>query len=230
MSKILFPIILVCFFLNSILVACGAPATQNPIPETETAIPVARATETEVIIPSPTEVIATLTPTPEFAPFCEPAVASTLSPLQCQVPIAEQSSTYCTNKIPYNLILINEGATYEVLGERIECSDAGTKDGKQIVACTGPIAEAFELRVCDPACAPPTLQAEITQCPQDYSFDSLRGCCTQELQETGQNCVLLSLVTKSCVINCNEISKQSACEKNSACTWDNTNSVCQVRE
>ena len=71
-------------------------------------------------------------PTPEFAPFCETG-AQTASPLsQCQVPIVEESSTFCSDKAPYNLILMDEGLTYEVLTEGFVCSDAGMKNDKQI--------------------------------------------------------------------------------------------------
>jgi hypothetical protein len=93
------------------------------------------------------------------------------------------------------------------------------------------MSSSFDLKVCDPACAIPTMQAEITQCPQDSIYDNLRGCCTQELGPVDQNCMILNPAIKSCVVNCSEIIKQSACEKNSyACEWDDNNDVCQLRQ
>lgn len=231
MSKTPYPIILTGLLLIGITVACNIPFTEILQPETETPTPTVRPTETATLLRTPTEIVPSPTATPEYAPFCAPDAASIPTPAQCQLPIAEQSTVFCTNKIPYNLIFINEGATYEVLSAGFQCTDAGMKDGKKILTCTGPMSSSFELRVCDPACAVPTIQAEITQCPQAYIYDSLRGCCTQEPQPIDQNCVLLSLGTKSCVVNCNELIKKSACEKNSyACEWDETNDVCQVRQ
>jgi hypothetical protein len=171
-----------------------------------------------------------VTPTQAFAPICDPGAASIPTPAGCQLPIAEQRSVFCTNKKPYNLIIMNEGATYQLLSDSFRCLDEGIKDGKQRVSCTGPMSTSFELRVCDPACAIPTVQAEITQCPQDYIYDTLRGCCTQELQPADQGCILLSLGTRSCVVNCGEFTNKSACEKNSyACQWNDGVRECQLR-
>jgi hypothetical protein len=230
MSKIPYLRILTGLLLVGISVACNMLFTQAPQPETETPVPTASPTETATLIPAPTEFVAPVTPTPELAPFCDPGFVANPTPSQCQLPIAEQSSVFCTNKIPYNLIFINAGSTYQVLSEGFQCSDAGMQDGRQMVTCTGPMASSFDLRVCDPGCAIPTAQAEITQCPQAYIYDNLRGCCTQELQSIDQSCVMLSLGTKSCVVNCGEFTNKTACENNSyACQWDDTNKVCQLR-
>jgi hypothetical protein len=216
--------------LIGIIMACNMPSMQISQPETETPPPAASSTNTATPIPTATVFVATNTPTPEFAPFCEPDTEINLTP-QCQLPLAEQSSVFCTNKIPYNLIFINPGSTYDVLSDGFKCSDAGMKDGRQMITCTGPMASTFELIVCDPACAIPTVQAEITQCPQDYYYNDLQGCCAQEPQLIDQNCVLLSLETRSCVVNCGKFTTKSACENNSfACKWDANSSVCRLRK
>ena len=231
MSKITYAKFLAGLLLIGIIMACNMPSIQVSQPETETPISTASPTDTATPVPTATEFVAPDTATPEFAPFCEPGAASNLTPPPCQLPIAEQSSLFCTNKIPYNLIFINEGATYEVLSEGFKCSDAGMKDGKQMITCTGPMASSFELRVCDPACAIPTIQAEITQCPQDFYYNDLQGCCAQEPQLTDQNCVSLNLGTKSCVVDCSVFTKKSTCDNNSnACIWDADNNVCQLRK
>jgi hypothetical protein len=179
----------------------------------------------------PTATLAPVTPTPKFAPFCGPDPTSGLAPSQCRLPIAEQSSVFCQDKSPYNLIYINEGATYELFGEGFRCSDAGVKDGKMQVICTGPMALPFELKVCDPACALPVYQPEVTDCPEEYVFDDLRSCCTKQPLPADQNCVVLKLETKSCVINCGVYKNQSSCEKNFfACNWDDENEVCKLRK
>ena len=230
MSKTMRARITTGLLLIGMLAACNLPSTQILQTETETPLPTAIPTETATSAPTATEFVVPATATPEFAPFCEPDAASNLPPSQCQLPIAEQSTVFCTNKIPYNLILINEGATYEVLSDGFNCSDAGMKDNKRMLTCTGPMASSYELMVCDLACALPTIQAKVTQCPQDYTFDNLLGCCAQEPPSADQNCVLLELKTNVCVVDCSAYTKESACEKNSyACIWDGSNNVCQQR-
>lgn len=246
MSKTLFPRIFTGLLLIGSLVACSIPFTQIDQSETEipTLISTAGPTETEAPLPTaipsntpilaPTQFIAPVAATPKFAPFCQPSSASVLTPtpFQCEIPIAEESSVYCSNKVPYNLILINEGSTYESLSEDITCSTAGRKAGKQMLTCTGPVGFPFELKVCDPACAIPTFQAGTTHCPQTYNFNNLLNCCEQEPQPIDQNCVVLELQTKRCAMDCSEFNNnRSACEKNFyACEWDVERNVCQLRK
>jgi hypothetical protein len=227
------------------LMACGAPSTQTLIPETETPEPTepnVRATNTETpiptvqstdigtLVPIPSEFVALPTATPKFAPFCDVVAESTLMAAQCHQPIAEQSSAFCEKKVPYNLISINEGAWYELLNERFQCTDAGFKDGKKLVTCTGPMGLPFELKVCDPACALPSYSSTITRCPEEYTYDTLRSCCTQKLQPADHYCISLRLEAKSCVINCGEFTSQSTCEKYfHSCEWYGEENACRPR-
>jgi len=201
---------------------------------TGTAIPTSLPTidDSRPAVPEPTIGISP-TPTPKFAPFCQPSSANvfTPTPFQCQVPVAEQSSLYCADKVPYNLVLINEGSTYEVLNEEVTCNEAGTKDGRQLLTCTGPMAFSFDLRVCDPACAIPTFQASTTHCPQYYTFNDTLNCCEQEPQPVDQNCVVLKLQVKTCSIDCSVYDKEKTCDKNAyACEWDPYSNTCQLKK
>ena len=230
MSKPQNPRILTGFLLVALLLACTLSTTQTQQPATETSIPSIAPTETATLAPIPTETAISLTATMEFAPICEPGAALVPTPAECQLPIAEQRSVFCTHKVPYNLIVMNEGATYQVLSDSFRCLDEGVKDGKQRISCTGPMSTSFELRVCDPACAVPTVQAEITGCPAGYVFNTVLGCCTQDLQPVDQGCIVLSLGTRSCVVDCGEFKSKSACEKNAyACEWNASNKTCQLR-
>lgn len=230
MNKTLYPTILIGLLLIAISAACTMPFLSTSQSETEMPAPVTVPTETATPISTPTEFVAPATATPEFAPLCEPGAASVPTPSTCQLPIAEEGDAFCTKKVPYNLILLNAGATYEVLNEGFVCSDAGIINGKQALTCTGPMASPFRVKVCDPACAVPTVQAELTQCPQDYFYNNQQGCCSQELLLVDQNCELLTLETKSCVVDCSVFNKKTACEKNSyACEWNAENKVCQLR-
>ena len=255
MGKSLYPKILTGLLLIGISMACRIQFTRIPQPETETSvstpgpketetsIPTASLSETKTLVPTAypsetatpvpalTEFFARATATPKFAPFCEPNPARVVTPTQCQIPIAEQSSVFCSSKVPYNLILINEGSTYETLNEDIKCSYAGRKDSKQMLTCTGPMALSFELKVCDPACAIPTFQAGITHCPQDYNYNDFLRCCELKPHPIDSNCVVLKLQTKSCVIDCSEFIEEATCNKNAyACVWDYENKVCLLRK
>lgn len=186
--------------------------------------------DTATPVPSPTETAVPPTATVALAPICEPGAALVSTPASCQLPIAEQHSAFCTRKVPYNLVFMNEGATYQVLNESFRCLDEGVKDGKQRVSCTGPMSSSFQVRVCDPACAVPTVQAEVTQCAEGYIFDTVLGCCTQELQPADQGCIVLNLEVRSCVVDCGEFTKKADCEANAyACEWNGSTKTCERR-
>ena len=228
MKKFLYPLILIGLLLIS--AACSAPRNLETQAEIETPISTASPTNTTTPVFTPTEAIPTPIKTLEFAPICDPDPPNISTTSACQFPLAKESATFCAKKNPYNLIIMNLGTTYEAIGENFECSDAGIKNGKQLVTCTGPMVSTFGVNVCDPACAIPTVQAELTQCPQGFVFNNFQGCCSQFFQPTNQNCELLILKTKSCVVDCSVFTKKPACDKNSiACEWNGARNVCQLR-
>jgi hypothetical protein len=225
MNKTLYSLILTSLLLIIGTSACNLSAAQTPqistLSPTVTAIPVIAPTQSDTPIP----------PTPEFAPFCKPGDTTNIpTPSSCRLPIAEAGSSFCNKKVPYNLIYINAGATYEVLTPGFRCSDEGMKDNRQLLTCIGPMASNFGVSVCDPACAVPTIPANITQCPPDFNYNDLQGCCTQEPKQINQNCVTLSIESTTCVVNCREFRKRSECNHNFyACEWDNASKVCRSR-
>jgi hypothetical protein len=228
MNKILKSTIFAGILLSVILTACSFPTVSDTQNGAVTPGPAASPTGTAMPAPMPT---APASATPELAPFCEAGAVIVSPPAQCQLPIAEESSIFCVKKKPYNLIFINKGATYEALTAGFWCTDAGMKDGRQMVTCTGQMATDFEVSVCDPACAIPTAQATITQCPQGYNYNNLLGCCTQEFQQIYQNCVTLKLTTKSCLVDCSVFRKKSICNKNYiACEWNDATRKCEMRK
>ena len=204
---------------------------------TETSTPVPTATRTVTPIP-PTDTLAptptsmsTLIPataTPQFAPFCE---SDTAGQSQCQFPIAKQSSAFCENKRQYNLISLNDRATYRLLHEHIHCSEAGIINGQRMITCTGPMAYYFELRVCDSACSALSIEIGATQCPLGYNYNNLQDCCTKETQEVDGGCAVLKLRTKSCVIDCGQFTTRTTCDDYGyACRWNDTSNLCQLRK
>jgi hypothetical protein len=225
LKSVVFAGLSLLLFTTACNLSNSQPATMPPSPTvsaTQTTAPLPNATSTEFVPP--------VSPTSEFAPFCEEIVAGDTLP-QCQFPVVRESSAFCSQKNPYTLILINEGMTYEVLDNDFRCTDAGKKDGLQMLTCTGPMASNFELNVCDPACVVPTVQAENKKCPADYNYNSLQGCCTQEVQVLNRNCVAFEFKTTSCLVDCSVYTTETVCGKNSyACLWDVENKFCYARK
>jgi hypothetical protein len=230
MNKILKSIIFTGLLLTGVTAACNMPfiSDSQAVAETPALTLTVSPTETAAPVPTFTEFAPPASATPEFAPFCD---ANSAQLPQCQLPVVEESSTFCTKKTPFTLIFMNMGMTYEVLTEGFRCSDAGLKDDKQMVTCTGRMASNFEINVCDPSCVVPTVQAVVTQCPQDYSYNNLQGCCSNEIQLLNRNCMVFKFKTTSCVVNCGEFTKKATCNKNSdACYWSEEDKGCVLRQ
>ncbi|GAB4503517.1 MAG: hypothetical protein Fur0043_05090 [Anaerolineales bacterium] len=226
MNRALFSVILAGAGML-ILTACNLPIAQNQQPSTETPLPTTVPTATPVTVTD----TPSASPTPEFAPFCAPEAVSVPTPAGCQLPIAWEGDAFCNKKIPYNLVFMNPGSTYETLSESFRCSSEGLQDGKQVISCTGPMAASYEVRICDPACIVPTAGSESALCPPGYTLDEALECCAPQTQITQPNCVTLKIKTKSCVVNCAIYKKKSDCNANSyACIWNESTDTCQLRK
>jgi hypothetical protein len=247
MQKTLHPIVPIDLLILGIILACNFLTAPFQGLDTETPTPTATASPTETSTPAPTSTVTPIpatathiptttkvstlmraTVTPNFAPFCN---ADTEIQARCQYPIADQSSAFCIKKSPYTLIALNDGATYRVLNDYVQCEEAGIIDGQRMITCTGPMAFYFELQVCDTACLALSIEPGTSQCPRGYNYNNLQRCCTTETQEVNQGCVVLKLRTKSCVIDCSQFTKKSTCtDYGYACRWDDTINKCQLRK
>lgn len=226
MNRILKSILFSGLILSVITTACRIEVVTPAEAVPPTPIP-----PTETLTATPAEIIPAVSATPEFAPFCEPGASSASITPACRTLTAEESSTFCSEKDPYNLILIDKGLTYEVLTKGFRCSDAGTKGDKQMITCTGQFAAEFAINVCDPACVVPTVQAAVTKCPLGYNYNGSQGCCTQEIQQLNSNCMAYSFRTTSCVVRCFEFKRKAKCKRNAwACTWNDEDGVCELRK
>jgi hypothetical protein len=226
MNKILFSLLVANLLIIVGTSACNLPAAPNP--QTPTSTP----SETATPKSTPTETEIPASATPELAQLCQPDTSTNASvPSTCQLPMAQAGSTFCEKKNPYNLVYINQGSTYEVLTRGFDCTEAGLKNGKQLLTCTGIMASGYELRVCDAACAIPTVQADVKACPQGFNYNDLQGCCTQDPIQIGQNCTVLKLETITCVVDCSVYKKRAWCNANSnACVWDAETKSCLLRQ
>lgn len=210
-----------------ILAACNLPVAQSQQSTKETPTTMASPTATAVVVTD----TPSASPTPDMVPFCAPDAVSVPTPAGCSLPIAREGDAFCNKKIPYNLVFMNPGSTYETLSEGFRCSNEGLQNGKQVISCTGPMAASYEVRICDPACIVPTAGSESALCPPGYTLDSALECCAPQTQITQANCVTLKLKTKSCVVNCAIYKKKSDCNANSyACIWNESTDTCQLRK
>lgn len=228
MRKLFKSIALAGLLLSMLTASCNLVAL-TPLPET-TPTTAASFTPTRAV-PTATVEVPTASATPEFAPFCAADSSASAAPIaQCQLPVAEESSTFCIKKDAYNLILIDEGATYEVLTEGFRCTDAGMKDDKQMITCTGKFVADFAVNVCNPDCVVPTVEAAVTACPSDYNYDAFQGCCTQNAQQLAPNCQAYNFKTTSCVVRCFQFKKARDCKDNSwTCDWNEKYKICEPR-
>ena len=247
------PVALIPFglVLVGFIPACGFLAAPEKRSTSDVLVP--SPTPTETLLPSPTSTFTPLLPTPtrtitpvptstsivtlglpatpELAPFCS---ADTAASSSCQYPIAEQTGAFCSKKIPYNLVLLNPGARYEILHNYVDCWDSGTKDGKKLITCTAPTAFYFELRVCDSACTSLSIErglVESAQCSYGYNYNNLQSCCTQDFQDVESGCVVLKLDTVNCSVDCDQYTTSSTCSSHGFyCRWNSTERACQLRK
>jgi hypothetical protein len=134
--------------------------------------------------PAPTAIIlATLPPptsTPTAAPTkVQPAPICSVSPSAgvCTAPSAAMLSKSCVKKIPYTLVALSPGSTFEVVDSGITCKDEGLRGGQQQISCTGQQLYSYTLKVCDPVCAAVPLTTDLDRCSDGYGYSAEAGCC-----------------------------------------------------
>ncbi len=123
-------------------------------------------------LPPPTDpVVASPSPAP-FTPACraDPLVEA------CSAPTAGMLSKSCIKKIPYTLVGISPGATFEILDAGMTCKDEKVRGNAHQYSCTGRQLYSYHVRVCNPDCAA-ALAADSGQCPAGNGFSESAGCC-----------------------------------------------------
>lgn len=248
MKKYPYAVILFGLVLIGFILACNLlipPEQVEPTPTATLTVANPTATQTLIFIPTntPTPQLETSTPyptrtppptlapyaTPVMAPFCdEPEVVSQSA---CEYPIAQQTGAFCVNKSPYNLIALNDGATYELLQEHVQCEEAGVQDGQRNIVCTGPFAYYFELKVCDSTCSALQVDENLDHCPFGYAYNNLQDCCTRETQVVEQGCIVLKLKTISCSVDCSLYTNRTTCGNYGYyCRWNSKTTTCDLRK
>lgn len=181
-----------------LLTACGGAAPAEPAPAAEQ--PVAAEPPTaEPAPPEPTQPAEPPPPEPtepQYAPFCDAA------PAGCEAPTVEMlDNKYCIEKVPYAIMSIPAGSTYESLDPDLACVDQMHSDGSLRVTChslTSKQLWSYDLKVCNSACAAPALQVGTGQCPDGYGFDAASQCCAAPSPASGDGCTTYTVDLGAC--------------------------------
>jgi hypothetical protein len=177
--------------------ACaGPPSTPEPTAAVEQSL---QPTVVKPTIPPPTTspIVPPTGPTqPQYAPFCESA------PPACGAPIVTILDTsYCVDKVPYAIMSVQPGTTYETPDLDFQCVDQMHSDGTMRVTChsvTGKQLWSFDLQFCNSACNTPALQMGTGQCPEGYGYDSAKTCCAVPVPANADGCTVYQVDLGAC--------------------------------
>jgi serine/threonine protein kinase len=164
----------------------------TPQPITPTLEPTAIPSQVPTAIPSqvptvtPTLIPATSSPVP-FAPACAAGIV-------IPTPVIKETNKSCVQKVSYTSISIPEGATFESLSPELSCAIETTRNGQNIISCTGKQLFSYNLKVCVP---PVVSSADSGKCDQGTTFESANQCCLPTPSD-GAGCTLIKVDLRAC--------------------------------
>ena len=192
-SRVLFVLLVATLFL---LTACGGGAPAEPAPAQEQ--PTVELPPTAAPAPvEPTQPPAAAEPPQQqFAPFCETAATG------CEAPSVEMlDNSYCIEKVPYAIMSVPAGTTYESLDPDLNCVDQLHSDGNLRITCHSVTSKqlwSYDIKVCNSACAAPALQMGTDQCPEGYGYDAANTCCAAPSPSSGDGCITYQVDIGAC--------------------------------
>ena len=194
-THILFVFVFTAIFL---LTACGGAAPAEPAPAAEQP-PVEEPPTAEP--PSPEPVEPTEAPPPEptepqYAPLCQAA------PATCEAPTVEMlDNKYCIEKVPYAIMSVPAGTTYEPLDPDMACVDQLHSDGSLRITCHSVSSKqliSYDLRLCNGSCSAPDLQMGTGQCQEGYGYDAANQCCAAPSPSSSDGCTTYTVDLGAC--------------------------------
>ncbi len=119
-----------------------------------------------------------------YAPFCQlspfiPAGQPVVSTATCEQPAPEVRGSYCVANLGYVTVDLPDGATFDLLDERMDCSDA-VVDNERRLTCNGPVSKEItgDISVCNATCsAAPDVTGATIACPSGFNFDPTTDQC-----------------------------------------------------
>lgn len=187
------------FFLAAamvlLLAACGPTAAPAQEPVQQPAVQQPPATEPPA--PPPVEEPpAAEPPQPEYAPTCQSAPAGCAAP---EIEMIEKA--YCIKKVPYAIMSVPPGTTYESLDPELDCVDQMHSDGNMRVSCHSVKSRqlwSFDVKFCNSACTAPALDMNSGQCQEGYGYDAANQCCAAPSTDSDAGCVVYQVDLGAC--------------------------------
>ena len=159
-----------------------------PVEPTPILAPTAIPSETPTEAPTPTLVPVTNTISPlPFAPACSAGVT-------IPAPLVKETNKVCTEKKPYTVVSIPEGATFEPLNPKLICTKESSSNGRTLISCGGPQLFSYNLKVCVP---PVVANIDLNKCAQDSIFNATNQCCVGAPPD-GAGCTIFKVDLKGC--------------------------------
>ena len=180
-------------FRNKLFSPRAAPILiQASTTSTLTQVPLASSTST--LIPATSTAASTIAPASTvaalLAPVCKPAVLA-----QFPTPVIAIFNTGCTKKLPYTVLTIPQGSTFESLSPDLTCTSLGSQGDSLKISCAGTLPYSYNVKVCSPA---PTPLASISggKCLPGTNYDSANQCCAAPDKESG--CTTFRVDLRTC--------------------------------
>ncbi len=171
------------FLLRNQLFATAQPtATVAP---TSTTVPTEAATNTA----------EPPTPTVESAPTAIPFAPACPANVSIPVPTFPDSAVnkICTKKVPYTVIEIADGTTFETLDQNMNCN-IYKQGGKSYINCTGAPLTSHDLKVCAP---PVDFVEDASKCASGNLYSSANQCCAA-VPAAGAGCTTFKVDLRAC--------------------------------
>jgi hypothetical protein len=108
---------------------------------------------------------------------------------------------YCIEKVPYAIMSVPAGTTYESLDPDMECVDQLHSDGNLRITCHSVSSKqliSYDLKVCNGSCSAPALQMDTGQCPEGYGYDAASQCCAAPEPASGDGCTTYTVDLGAC--------------------------------
>jgi hypothetical protein len=108
---------------------------------------------------------------------------------------------YCIEKVPYAIMSVPAGTTYESLDPDLACVDQLHSDGNLRVTCHSVSSKqlwSYDIKVCNGACTAPALQMGTDQCQEGYGYDAANQCCAAPPPASGDGCTTYTVDIGAC--------------------------------
>jgi hypothetical protein len=134
---------------------------------------------------------------PQYAPLCQAAATG------CEAPaVTLLDNQYCIDKVPYAIMSVSAGTTYESQDPDMECVDQLHNDGDLRITChslSGKDLWSYDLKLCDGACSAPVLEMATGQCQEGYGYDAANQCCVAPAPSSGDGCTIYKVDLGVCL-------------------------------